>query len=369
MFMECHQTDFRQEPELLRLLSDYFTTSKSVSELCESLRKCLERAEHEECFMLDEALRDFEEEKSGCSGLLEASFRKTFRDLSKLNDLCTSCNSDDGDCDGDFLRKLQICHRDLAEMIVKLESTMKEIERKLRRVRGKRAVVTAAIIAPVIALVTVSKIVAGIFGSVPVGEVATFAASKWKKSTATLKREKTAVTSMERATMVALKEVERISRLVSRLEAVERSIRATAEFAVKKRSPVAVAMGEMERERKRLKSTLVDLDRETGRCDGFVVFGRTLAKGKIFEFLSCGEKSSNSNPTNLASKLTTLTIGMSVLSLSSSSHTTDEKRVNEIACLSSRVTVSDPKRSYHAFTSLPLPQKEIRRRQNQDILR
>ncbi|CAN6829359.1 unnamed protein product [Brassica oleracea] len=295
MFMECHQTDFRQEPELLRLLSDYFTTSKSVSELCESLRKCLERAEHEECFMLDEALRDFEEEKNGCSGLLEASFRKTFRDLSKLNDLCTSCNSVDGDCDGDFLRKLQICHRDLAEMIVKLESTMKEIERKLRRVRGKRAVVTAAIIAPVIALVTVSKIVAGIFGSVPVGEVATFAASKWKKSTATLKREKTAVTSMERATMVALKEVERISRLVSGLEAVERSIRATAEFAVKKRSPVAVAMGEMERERKRLKSTLVDLDRETGRCDGFVVFGRTLAKGKIFEFLSCGEKSSNSN--------------------------------------------------------------------------
>ncbi|KAF3553229.1 hypothetical protein F2Q69_00010754 [Brassica cretica] len=60
---------------------------------------------------------------------------------------------------------------------------------------------------------------------------------------------------------------------------------------------------------------------------------------------------------DLASKLTTLTIGMSVLSLSSSSHTTDEKRVNEIACLSSR--------SYHAFTSLPLPQKEIRRRQNQ----
>ncbi|KAF3553226.1 hypothetical protein F2Q69_00010751 [Brassica cretica] len=104
---------------------------------------------------------------------------------------------------------------------------------------------------------------------------------------------------MERATMVALREVERISRLVSRLEAVERSIRATAEFAVKKRSPVAVAMGEIERERKRLKSTLVDLDRETGRCDGFVVFGRTLDKGKIFEFLSCGEKSSNSNPTSL----------------------------------------------------------------------
>ncbi|XP_033146535.1 UPF0496 protein At3g57100-like [Brassica rapa] len=291
MFMECHQTDFRQDPELLRLLSDYFTTSKSVSELCESLRKCLERAQHEECFVLDEALRDFEEEKNG---LLEASFRKTFRGLSKLTDLCRGCNSDDdGECDV-FSGKLQVCHRDLAEMIVKLESTMKEIERKLRRVRGKRAVVTAAIIAPVIALVTVSKIVAGIFGSVPVGEVATFAASKWKKSTATLKREKTAVTSMERATMVALKEVERISRLVSRLEAVERSIRVTADFAVKKRSPVAVAMGEMERERKRLKSTLVDLDRETGRCGGFVEFGRRLAKGKIFEFLSCGEKSSNS---------------------------------------------------------------------------
>ncbi|CAN7057044.1 unnamed protein product [Brassica rapa subsp. trilocularis] len=64
---------------------------------------------------------------------------------------------------------------------------------------------------------------------------------------------------MERATMVALKEVERISRLVSRLVAMERSIRVTAEFAIKKRSSVAVAMGGMEREKKRLKSTLVDL--------------------------------------------------------------------------------------------------------------
>ncbi|CAH8322883.1 unnamed protein product [Eruca vesicaria subsp. sativa] len=284
MFMECHQTDFRHDPELLRLLNEYFTTSKSVTSLCESLRKCLEKAEHDECFLLDETLRDFEEEKNGCAGLLEASFRKTVIDLRKFNENGVVVVGDD------FLEKVQICHQDLAEMIVKLEATMKEIDKKLRRVRGKRAVITAAIIAPVIALATVSKIVAGIFGSVPVGEVTNFAASKWKKSTATLKREKTAVTSMERATMVALKEVERIGRLVSRLEAVERSIRVTADFAVKKRSSVAVAMGGMERERKRLKSTLVDLDRETGRCDGFVEFGRTLAKDKIFEFLSCGEK-------------------------------------------------------------------------------
>ncbi|KAL0855847.1 hypothetical protein Bca101_061000 [Brassica carinata] len=248
MFMECHQTDFRQDPELLRLLSDYFTTSKSVTELCESLRKCLERAEHDECFLIDETLRDV--------------------------------NSDE------FLKKLEICHRELGKMIVKLESTMKGIDKKLRRLRGGRAVVAGAMIA----LMTVGKILAGIFVPVPVEAVTSFAASRWRESSETLKREKTAVTSMERATMVALKEVEKMSRLVSRLEAVERSIRLTADIAVNKRSSVAFAIGGMEEERKKLKSTLVDLDRETGRCDGFVQFGRTLARDKIFEFLSCGEK-------------------------------------------------------------------------------
>ncbi|KAG2306306.1 hypothetical protein Bca52824_026054 [Brassica carinata] len=166
----------------------------------------------------------------------------------------------------EFLKKLRICHRDLGEMVVKLESTM---NKKMRRLRGGRAVVAAA----VIALMTLGKILA----------VTNFAASRWRESSETLKREKTAVTSMERATMVALKEVEKMSRL----EAVERSIRLTADIAVSKRSSVAFAMGGMEEERKKLKSTLVDLDRETGRCDGF---GRTLTRDKILEFLSCGEK-------------------------------------------------------------------------------
>ncbi|CAN7116892.1 unnamed protein product [Brassica rapa subsp. narinosa] len=277
MFMECHQTDFRQDPELLRLLSDYFTTSKSVTELCESLRKCLERAERDECFLIDETLRDFHEEKNGYGDLLEASFRKTFQDLSKFS------NHGDDVFSGEFLKKLEICHRDLGTMIVKLESTMKDIDKKLRRLRGGRAVVAAAMIA----LVAVGKIVAGIFVPVPVEAVTNFAASRWRESSETLKREKTAVTSMERETMVALKEVEKMSRLVSRLEAVERSIRLTVDIAVNKRSSVAFAMGGMEEELKKLKSTLVDLDRETGRCDGFVQFGRTLTRDRIFEFLSC----------------------------------------------------------------------------------
>ncbi|KAF2581546.1 hypothetical protein F2Q68_00002552 [Brassica cretica] len=172
--------------------------------------------------------------------------------------------------------KLEICHRDLGTMIVKLESTMKDIDKKLRRLRGGRAVVAAAMIA----LVAVGKIVAGIFVPVPVEAVTNFAASRWRESSETLKREKTAVTSMERKTMVALK------------EAVERSIRLTVDIAVNKRSSEAFAMEGMEEELKKLKSTLVDLDRETGRCDGFVQFGRTLTRDRIFEFLSCGEKRS-----------------------------------------------------------------------------
>ncbi|CAE6076510.1 unnamed protein product [Arabidopsis arenosa] len=257
LFIEFQQTDLREDPELFRLLNHYFTTSKGVSQLCESLKTCLERSENNECLLIDEALVDFELEKLGYGGSLEeASFRKTFRDLRNFNAFYN--NDDDDDLDYcEFLRKFQTCHEELAKMIVKLEKTMKEIDKKLRRVRGRR----------VIDLL-------------------------WRKSTESLKREKTAMSSMERATTVALKQVEKISKLVSRLDTVERSIRVTAEFAIKKRSPVTVAMGEVELEHKRLKSTLVDLDRETGLCDGFAQFGRTVALEKITEFLSRGDKSS-----------------------------------------------------------------------------
>ncbi|CAH8277311.1 unnamed protein product [Arabidopsis lyrata] len=103
---------------------------------------------------------------------------------------------------------------------------------------------------------------------------------------------KTNMSSMERETIVALKQMEKNSNLVSRLETVEGSICLTAKFAVKKRSWVIVAMVEMEEERKRLKSTLVDLDRETGMCHCCALFGRTVALEKITEFLSRGDKNS-----------------------------------------------------------------------------
>ncbi|CAL9224557.1 unnamed protein product [Arabidopsis halleri] len=56
------------------------------------------------------------------------------------------------------------------------------------------------------------------------------------------------MSSMERETIVALKQMGKNSNLVSRLETVEESIRVTADFAVKKRSSVIVAMGEVEEE-------------------------------------------------------------------------------------------------------------------------
>lgn len=295
LFMKYHQTDLCDDPELFLLLNNYFITSKEVSELCESLRNCLDRAKHSELLLIDEALHAFEEEKSGYGGILEASFRKTFQNLKNFDEFYNNSGDGDFDCDflgGDFIRKFQICHEDLAKMILKLEKTMKQIDKKLKRVRGRRAIVAAALLAPLIAVLFVSKMVVGIFGLVPLEPLTTFIASRWKKSTESLKREKTAMTSMERGTMVALKEIEKISKLVSRLETVERSLRVTAEFAVKKRSSVAVTMRVMEKEKKRLKSTLVDLDRETGRCDGFAQFGRTVALEKIAEFLSRGEKSS-----------------------------------------------------------------------------
>ncbi|CAN8255996.1 unnamed protein product [Cochlearia groenlandica] len=289
LFMEYHQTDLGRDPDLISLLNDYFSTSKSVSDLCDSLRNSLESLQRRECLTIDEALLDFAAEKLRYGGSVsDASFRKTVADLRNLD----GEKSDRDFLDADFLRRTQICLEDLAAMIAKLEKTMKRIEKKLRRVRGIRGIVAAAILAPLIALIVAFKFVAGIFGSVPLDPLTNLAAWSWKKSTASLKREKTAVTTMERGTMVALKEIEKISRLVYKLETVERSVRATADYALKKRSYVVVAMDVMETKRRRLESTMVDLDKETCKCNEFANFGRNLAREKIIDFLSCGEISS-----------------------------------------------------------------------------
>ncbi|XP_010472135.1 PREDICTED: UPF0496 protein At3g57100-like [Camelina sativa] len=286
LFIEFEQTDLREDPEMFHLLNKYFSTSKSVSHICESLNTCLERAEKKDYNLIDEALSDFQEEQLSYGGLMEASFRKTFRDLRNLNDF------DDPDLDYcEFLSKLHSCHEELAKTIVELEKTMKGIDKKLRRVRGRRAIVTAALLAPVIVAIFISKMVAGIFGLVPLDALSSFVAARWKRATEALKRQKTAMSSMERGTTVALKEVEKITKLVSRLESVEKSIRVAAESAVKKRYSMAVAMREVEEERKSLKLTVLELDKETRQCDGFAQFGRTVALEKITEFLSRGQKS------------------------------------------------------------------------------
>ncbi|KAG7566756.1 hypothetical protein ISN44_As10g032750 [Arabidopsis suecica] len=274
LYMECPETDFNTE--LLNLLNDYFNTSGEVTELCKSLRKCLETAQHYECAFIEEALYDFEEEKRIYGGrlLLEASFRKTLGDLRSFSEF-------DYFNDGDLERKAMRCRDEIAHLIVKLNEMVKKIDEDLKRVRLRRAVVAVALLVPVIGLLA-TKLV----GGVPIESLTTYAASKWRKATKGLKMKKIAMVSMERGMTVALKEVEIIVKLVMRLRHVERLIREKAKFAVDKQFSVAEVMGGMEKEQKMMKSTLVDLDREAGRCDDLAQFGRNTARMKVVEFLS-----------------------------------------------------------------------------------
>lgn len=285
LYMEYSETDLRDHLELFNLLSDYFITSGEITELCKSLRKCLETAQDYECPLIDEALHDFEEEKrvygEGRS-LSEASFRKTLQDLTSFNEIYY--NSDDED----LVRKSMICRDDIVDLIVKLVKMMKDIDKNLKRMRRVRAVVAVALLVPAIGLMAAKFVRSGQITEIR--SLTSYAALMWRKPTESLKMKKIVMVSMERGMRVALKEVEIIVKLVRRLRFVERLIRETAEFAVDKRSPVAEVMGGMEKEQEMMKSTIVDLGRETGRCDDFAQFGRNATRKKIVEFLSPDER-------------------------------------------------------------------------------
>ncbi|XP_010534149.1 PREDICTED: UPF0496 protein At3g57100-like [Tarenaya hassleriana] len=240
------ERDLPKNPNLFNLISDFFKTNTELSVLCEALKKCLEKAHRGETLVLGD-LSDLMEEQRVSGG--EGSFSKTLQNQRSFKKF-----SADDPFAGDFTRLFKNCHGDLVKMIEKLNQTTKKLNRKLRRVSIALliAAVATVVISAVVIGVTVAPPVLAASGAavsfVPMGSLGLFISSMWQKSRNVLKRQKAAISSMERGTCLALSEVAKITVLVNQLEDVVKSMEETMETAAEKNSLLKSAMKEVEKE-------------------------------------------------------------------------------------------------------------------------
>ncbi|XP_010556076.1 PREDICTED: UPF0496 protein At4g34320-like, partial [Tarenaya hassleriana] len=150
------ETDLRKNSDLLHLVTDFFNSNTELSLLCESLKKCLEKADLGET-LVRETLSGFKEER-GEKGILS----KTLQNIRSFKDF-----SSDDPFAGEFTKLFKSCHGDLVKVIGKLTQTTKKLNRKLRRISLRRRVSITLLIAAV-ATVVISAVVIGVTVAPPV---------------------------------------------------------------------------------------------------------------------------------------------------------------------------------------------------------
>ncbi|XP_010534304.1 PREDICTED: UPF0496 protein At3g57100-like isoform X2 [Tarenaya hassleriana] len=279
--------DLRKNPDLLDLANDFFNTNAELYVLCESLKKSLGKADLGETLILH-ILSGFVEEKRE-----EGNFSKTLQNLRSFKDF----TSDDPFA-GEFTKLFKSCHADLVKVIGKLNLTTKKLNRKLRRIRRRRRVTITLFLAAV-ATVVISAVLVGVavappvlaalgaaVSFVPMGSLGVFISTVWLKSRNALKRQKAAITSMERGTCLALSEVAKISGLVNQFEDVMKSMEETVDSAAaEKKSRLEWAMGKVEKDLLTYRNVISVLRHEGGRCDQDARLSRDVARDKITQYL------------------------------------------------------------------------------------
>ncbi|XP_019057698.1 PREDICTED: UPF0496 protein At4g34320-like [Tarenaya hassleriana] len=251
-----------------------------LSLLCESLKKCLEKADLGET-LVRETLSGFKEER-GEKGILS----KTLQNIRSFKDF-----SSDDPFAGEFTKLFKSCHGDLVKVIGKLTQTTKKLNRKLRRISLRRRVSITLLIAAV-ATVVISAVVIGVtvappvfaalgavVSFVPMGPLGLFISSVWKKSRDALKRQKAAIDSIERGTFLALSEVAKIKVLVNQFEEVMKSM---------EESLLKLEVGEVEKEILTYRNVISVLRHEGQRCNQDARLSRDVARDRITKCL-CDE--------------------------------------------------------------------------------
>lgn len=220
VILECKK-DVWNSQELFALVEEYFDSSLQTLDFCTALEKCLKRARDNQ-LIIQFAINHFDKETEAVATTEGKRYVKTLEELQRFKAAGDPFTKE-------FFVRFQSVYEQQLVMLEKLQVRNRKLDKKLKSAKAwtrvsnvifVAALVSALIFSVVAAAVAAPPLVTAIAGaiSVPIGSVGKWCQSLLKNYQSMIKAQRELVSSMQVGTYVAIKDMDSIRLLVSRLE-------------------------------------------------------------------------------------------------------------------------------------------------------
>ncbi|KAK9286044.1 hypothetical protein L1049_014423 [Liquidambar formosana] len=280
VILECKK-DIWKSQELFELVEEYFENSLQTLDFCTALEKCLKRARDSQLLILV-ALQQFEEES-------EVGGNKYLRTLEELKNFKAA-----GDpFTEEFFQIFQSVYRQQIVMLEKLQLRKNKLDKKLKYIHAWRKVSSMIFVATFAAVLICSVVAASMAAppvaaamaaasSIPVGSMGKWVDSLWQNYENALRGQREILNSMQVGTFIAIKDLDTIRVLISRLEIEIESLLQTADFAIEEEA-VKVGIEEIKKKLGVFMKNVEDLGVQADMCSRDIRRARTVVLQRIIK--------------------------------------------------------------------------------------
>lgn len=288
VILDCKK-DIWKSPDLFDLVEDYFESSLHTLDFCTALDKCLKRARDSQ-LLLHVALQRFDDEEGHAGGEASAD-APSARYARTLHELRHFKAAGDPFTD-EFFEAFQAVYRQQLAMLEKLQLRKHRLDKKVKKIKAWRRV-SSIIFASTFAAVLICSVVAAAIAAPPVAAALAAAAAiplgsmgKWIDSLLkgyqdALRGQKEVVSAMQVGTFIAIKDLDSIRVLITRVEMEISSMIDCIEFAERDEEAVKFGVEEIKKKLEAFMKSVEDLGEQADRCSRDIRRARTVVLQRI----------------------------------------------------------------------------------------
>ncbi|XP_010943147.1 UPF0496 protein 1 [Elaeis guineensis] len=280
--------DIWKNPELFKLVEEYFENSLQTLDFCTALEKCLNKARDSQ-LIIHVALQRFEEEEEEV--VEEDCKKKYLRTIEELRHFKAA-----GDpFTEEFFQVFQSVSRQQQSMLEKIKQRKNKLDKKLKSIKAWRKVssiifmaafATLIICSVVTAVVAAPHVAAALAAaaSIPVGSMGKWIDSLFKGYQQAVEGQKEILSSMQVRTYIVIKDLDSIRVLVDCLEAQINMLLDNADFALRDEEAVKFGIQEIKEKLEVFTKSIEDLRQQADRCSRDIGKARTVVLQKIIRY-------------------------------------------------------------------------------------
>ncbi|KAF8409907.1 hypothetical protein HHK36_002426 [Tetracentron sinense] len=279
IILECKK-DIWKNPDLLKLVEEYFENSLQTLDFCTALEKCLRKARDSQ-LIIQVALLRYEEE----SKLDGKKYLKTLDELKNFKAAGDPFTTE-------FFEVFNLVYKKQESMLEKLHIRQRKLDKKLKSVKAYRKVSSIIFVATFASVLICSVVAAAMVAppvvvalaaaaSVPLGSLGKWLDSIWKGYENAVKGQNDVINSMWLGAGLVINDLKTIQVLVDRLEIEIESLLQNADFSLREEEAVKFGIEEIRKKLGVFMKSIDDLGEHADRCSQDINIARTVVLQRI----------------------------------------------------------------------------------------